>query len=196
MSDLTRESLAAQDALTKEERRHLLSIGVSKRALAWGWVGAQNVLIEGPCWQPVTGGTRAFIVPVRAFDAITPEWSDPEDVLCFGDLVDLIAFTLDSPQRWALRLDHAKWLGACEPQLLGPSPVSIQPHPLAWLQQDCQGIVPLVRKHREIYSLLAPFRSIVAHDVAHGRELRRIMERPFPTPRIFIRREADQEIAA
>lgn len=206
------ELLLAQTSLRQEERGRLIAAGVSPVALAFGWVGALNAARDGDYWQPVERGARVFVVPVKIFDPVTPEWPEPEDAVTFGDLVDLVAFRLDAPERWALRVGSATWLGACEPQFLVRQvvstkdekmaglndlpgrPVLVHRTPLDWLRHAGRGVAPLVRERAELRRLLMVFQSMTTEDVDHSVTLQRLLEQPFPLPQIFVRRKAAQEI--
>ena len=81
-------------------------------------------------------GLAASIVQVD-----TAEVNDPIKAVRHGTLIDLIALSPAYPNQWALRLGNATWLGAIEPQFLMPEPVPIWRNPLAWLRNDCRGLV-------------------------------------------------------
>jgi hypothetical protein len=63
---------------------------------------------------------------------------------------------------------------------------------LGWLCSGCAGLVLLTGDPVERWRILSDCRGgIIAEDVAHARELRAILARPWPAPRGYIsRREA------
>src|SRR5437879_3964408 len=62
------------------------------------------------------GEARAFIVPTRMGNPMSPEASDPVQAVREGEILDLLAFSPSYPMRWALRTGNATWLGAIPPQ--------------------------------------------------------------------------------
>src|SRR5690348_11896544 len=105
--DLVGEYLAAQGTITAAERERLQA---APDALLWGWVGATAALVERDRWQPCEAGRRVIVVPIRVADPSSPQWHEPAEALMFGELVDLVCFPLDQPDRWALRTGAALWL--------------------------------------------------------------------------------------
>lgn len=189
--DLYGELLAYQQAITADERERLQP---HPDALLWGWVGATSALVERDRWQPYTLGRRVIAVPVRVADPSSPQCHDPEGALRFGELVDLVAFPIDRPERWALRTGAALWLGAIRPQLFMPDPVTVHPHPLSWLRNP-EGLCPLTRSARELQSLLLPCDAITVADVHHGKRLERALSRPYAIPQILVRQAARAKAA-
>src|SRR5262249_31201106 len=121
----------------------------------------------------------AYLIPVRADHALTPETADPTAAVLSGAIIDLLAFHARYPHRWALRRDAAEWLGAIEPQYFAPEPVHVWRSPLAWLRAGCQGIVILSRD-----AASACRGGIIAEDAEHAAELGGILARPWPVPQI------------
>ena len=70
--------------------------------------------------------------------------------------------------------------------------ISVFRSPLRWLRNGARGLVPIV--HHKSAELLRRAHSLLAEDVAHGRELERITA--VSAPRIMVPRPADLEIAA
>jgi hypothetical protein len=116
--------------------------------------------------------------------AATPETAEPEFFCRFGNLVDLVAWDPRTPLQWTLRVGVAAWLGCVPPQYLAPAPVHIRRSVLSWLRSGCTGLVPLSPDLGIIYSLLMTFGELRAEDPAHAAELRRIVARPWSSPRI------------
>src|SRR5262249_36760452 len=145
--------------------------GIPADVLDCGWVGVERISVDGSVYQPDEGGSWAFITPIHA-DADGPEALDPEEMLQVGDVVDLIAWRPEKPERWALRRGSVTWLGAIGPQLLDPDPVPIWRTPLAWLQAGGMGLCLLSQVLHDRQRILLGIRHILAEDVEHGRELR------------------------
>lgn len=80
----------------------------------------------------------------------------------------------------------ATWLGCIEPQYLDPDPVAIRRSPLAWLQAGCDGLVILSGDPADAYRLLSGCCAITAENRQHAAELRKLVRRPGPLPRITI----------
>lgn len=184
--DLSEEMGAARDAMTLAHYDELARHRISTDLSAWyGLVGAARVRVTGGIYQPVPDGDPAYITPIRVYDALSPEALQPDIcALILGHLVDLVAWHPRHPSRWALRRDAATWLGCIEPQYLDPPPVHVRRSPLAWLQANCDGLVILNREPAAAYMLLTGLSAIVAEDTEHEAELRRLVQRPWPLPRI------------
>jgi hypothetical protein len=146
-----------------------------------------RVTVTGGTYQPDPDGGSAFLLPVRVAHPHTPESLYPGKTVRAGTIVDLLAFHPAHPRRWALRRDDAEWLGAIEPQHLGPPPIHVWHSPLTWLREGCRGLVILSPTPADRYRILADCRGgIVAEDAEHGAELSAGVERPWPLPRIII----------
>jgi hypothetical protein len=184
--DLLDEIVAAQASLSSSERHALLAAGVPEKAIRLGMIGAADVVVDGELYQPWPGGIRQFIVPARIGDPATPEWPDPKLAVWLGDIVDLVAFDLEHPSRWALRTGAATWLGASEPQYLDPPPIIVHAHPLAWLRRECEGLVPLTRAPAELQYLLLSLGGIVVENAKFGTRLKEVLEKPHPIPPISV----------
>jgi hypothetical protein len=183
--DIETEFCIAQGAVTDKERTRLLHAGVAPACFMWGWIGAATALME-TTWQPLGGGERVFVVPARIIDPVTPEWPDPLAAVCFGDIVDLVAFRLEEPERWALRIGSATWLGSIEPQVFDPPPVFVHRTPLDWLRAGGHGLVPLTTKPFELSQLLMPCREIRVSNELFAGQIKRALQRPWPLPRILV----------
>jgi hypothetical protein len=194
-ADLCAEMCAAHK-ITVEQRKRFLAAGIPQRAINLGWVGVLPCLVERERFQPYDDGKPLAIVPVKVdADQLTAEHPEPEDVLSHGEIVDLVAFRLSDPGKWWSRTGAASWLGCIRPQLFMPDPVNVWRSPLSWLQNSSTGIVPLARDHHSRWSVLAGLGSIIAESIQHGDELRRVLERPFPIPKIYVRATAAKAAA-
>jgi hypothetical protein len=53
------------------------------------------------------------------------------------------------------------------------------------MRSGCRGLLPLGRDRASVYRLLSGLREIVAEDTVHAAELRAILARPWPAPRVM-----------
>ena len=194
--DLRREHLVALRATPFEAARRLHAAGVSWRTIATVAPAFTGIRVDGGRYEPDPDLPAAFVVPVRVDSAICPEAADPLVTVNSGEIVDLVAFHPAKPDRWALRVGAAEWLGAIEPQYLDPEPVPIWRCPLSWLQAGCAGLVMLSRSLTDHHRALSGCRSVVAEDSAHAAELRRVLGRPFPVPAVLVSRGREVRHAA
>jgi hypothetical protein len=189
--DLVAELTVAQQHLTPVRRDYLLRQGADPGIIV-ALLGMMPALIEGRTWQPVNGAPIAVVVPVLVDDPLTPESRWPAMAPLFGQLVDLIAFSIATPKRWALRTGNAQWLGAVQPQYLDPDPVEIWQTPMAWLRAGGMGLCPLTHSHHELRRLLLPLHSISVADSTYGRFLQRALSAPPSIPHILVRPTAEE----
>src|SRR6266550_6674203 len=174
----------------------LRKAGVGGPGLAIGPAFAAIRVSNGLFELDAEGDARAFIVPIRIGNPISPEASDPVQAVREGKILDLLAFSPAYPMRWALRTGNATWLGAIEPQFLMPEPVPIWRNPLAWLRNDCRGLVLLNPVRSEQYRVLTVCDSIVAEDERHAAELREVLDHPWLAPPVYSRRRREVRDAA
>jgi hypothetical protein len=194
-ADLSAEMCGAHK-ITPEQRKRFLAANIPQAAIDFGWVGVLPCLTEGERFQHYGEGKPLVIVPVKmAEEQWSAEHPRPDEVLRYGEIVDLVAFRLSEPSKWYLRTGAAEWLGCITPQSFMPDPVNVWRSPLSWLQNGSTGIVPLARDHHSRWSVLAGLGSIIAEDVRHGDDLRRVLERPFPIPKIYVRAAAAKAAA-
>jgi hypothetical protein len=145
-------------------------------------------VIDSELYEPNRSGALAFITPVLIEQPASPESRWPEGYVRYGNLVDLCAWGPETPRQWRLRAGYADWLGCVRPQYIAPEPVRILRSVLGWFQNHCNGLVVLRRDPGIAYSLMMSFSGgIGAEDDMHAAELKRIIERPWPLPRIFSR---------
>jgi hypothetical protein len=176
--DLIGEMAAAQCRLSGAHRDRLIGLGIPGDVLdLCGWVGVERVSVRGALYQPDEDGSWAYVTPVHA-EADGPETASSEATVWFGEVVDLIAWCAEKPERWALRRGSATWLCTIGPQLLDPDPVPIWRTPLAWLQAGGEGLCLLSQVLHDRQRVLFGIRHILAEDVEHGRELRDTVLRP------------------
>jgi hypothetical protein len=193
--DLDGEVCASHAAATPAWREKMIAAGIPAKSIAFGWCGVTRCLVEGGIFQPVDHGTEMVIVPVKHGDAVSPVWSHPDEIVRYGEVVDLIAFDLVNPLRWYQRTGLATWLGCIPPQLIDPDPVPIWRHPLNWLRSGGVGLTPLTRSGRETRELLLGVGKILAEDAHHAAQLKRALERPLSIPPIFIPDSATERAA-
>jgi hypothetical protein len=195
-ADLAAEYRAALKRTTWDHQAPLLDAGVGGPGLAIGIGLAPISVSRSGLYQPGPDGGPAFILPVRVDNPTSPEAADPVDTVRHGEIVDLLAFSPAFPNRWALRTGAATWLGCVEPQYLGPEPTPIWRSPLRWLGNDCRGLVLLSRDRRDRYRVLTCLDAIVAEDEDHAAELRKLLEQPWLSPPVYVRRGREVRNAA
>ena len=174
----------------------LRQAGVGGPGLAVGPAFASIRIADGRFQLDRDGDAKAFVIPVRVGNPLTAEVNDPIKAVRHGTLIDLIALSPAYPNQWALRLGNATWLGAIEPQFLMPEPVPIWRNPLAWLRNDCRGLVLLRPVRSEQYRVLTVCDSIVAEDERHAAELREVLDHPWLAPPVYSRRRREVRDAA
>ena len=183
---LAAEMRGAFAALRSEHAEALAEAGVPWHLIGlYEMAGVGRVRVDGDYYQPDPDGGRAFISPVLIGGPYGPEAADPWRFARFGGLIDLLAWDPAQPDRWALRTGAATWLGCCAPQCFAPQQTQIWRTPLAWLCSDCTGLVILSRDRAEAYHVLAGLAGgILAEDEAHVAEIRSILARPYPAPKV------------
>jgi hypothetical protein len=185
--DLGAELFEAQRALTRAHQAALIAAGVSRAVITLGLIGAARVAFEGTAYRPDDDGKAALIVPARV-DPENPhgfETEDPAGAAWLGDIVDLVAFPPELPDRWALRIDVATALGA----YLSPRPVLVHRTPLDWLIAGADGLCLLTGDVHEQQRILSDCHELAAEDAEHAAELRRILRAPcFNIPRVRVTR--------
>jgi hypothetical protein len=197
--DLIAELDRAQRALDAGHRDKLHNLGISPPTVGRGLVGIARVQLSatGRIYWPDEDGAEAFITPARiGEDPSSPQSAGFEVVPQYGDVIDLIAWSPMHPGKWALRSNLADWLGAIPPQFMTPPPVVVRHDVLSWLRNDAEGLVVFNRTPLDAYRVLSICREIEAEDFAHARELRRILEHPFPVPTISVAGRAPGRWAA
>ncbi|HEV3176025.1 MAG TPA: hypothetical protein VGZ72_08550 [Stellaceae bacterium] len=187
--DLAAELCAAQGALSAEHRARLRGLGIPDLTLAIGFVGVARIDLDrsGRRYQPAEAGDEVFLTPARIGNPVSPEDPDFELIAQYGELIDLVAWLPDYPDRWATRRGLATWLGAISPQLVLPPAVPIRRSVLAWLRAGATGLCLIPEKPGEAERALSFCQAIEAEDPAHAGELRRLLERPFKGPLVTVR---------
>lgn len=195
-ADLECEYLVALDHTTAADLAPLREAGVGETGLAIR-PAVLPIRVEKGLWHPDPDDeAMAFILPVRVYGETSPEAPEPGQTLCGGEIIDLIAFSVAFPERWALRTGNATWLGSIEPQFLMPDPVPIWRTPLHWLGNGCLGLVLLSRDRRDRYRVLTVCDSILAEDERHADELRQLLQHPWLAPPVLVRRGREVRNAA
>lgn len=195
LSDLTEELAAALDAVTAADCQVMRGARVPPAMFVRGFLGVARVLVEGEHYQPHESGGRAFITPVRVLEQDSPEDPDFDVAPSLGALIDLVAWHPRFPDRWALRRGAATWLGAIPPQVMAPPPVPIRRSPLAWLRAGGTGLCILTGDPGEAQRLLLGCSRLLAENDEHAKELRRIVTRPYPAPRVYVARSKAEAAA-
>jgi hypothetical protein len=195
-SPASREYLMALQSTRFSDLAALRQAGVDGPGLAIGPAFASIQMADGRFQLDTHGDAKAFVLPVRVGNPLTAEVNDPIKAVRHGTLIDLIALSPAYPNQWALRLGNATWLGAIEPQFLMPEPVPVWRTPLAWLRNDCRGLVLLSPVRSEQYRVLTVCDSIVAEDERHAAELREVLDHPWLAPPVYSRRRREVRDAA
>lgn len=174
MADILEIYGRSAQAIRAAHREFLTSQGVSRRTLIEaGLVGVSRVHMSGGSFEFSDDGEPAFISPVHELRD-GGRHLDP-----FPATADLLAWLPRKPKTFARWLGVAMFLG--EPYLRAAmeagEAIRVYRTPLDWLRAGCAGVVILDtrRAWAEFGSLEWP---LVADDVEHGRELRRILTPP------------------
>ena len=180
-----------------DDLRPLIAAGVTGLAIGRSPPAAARIVVADDVFEfDEDAGAAAFVMPVRMECATIPEAADPVCTVANGEVVDLVGFHPLHPDRWALRRGTAEWLGAIEPQHMGPAAVRIWRSPMAWLRADCDGLVLLSNDRRDQCRTLSFCSTIIAEDAQHAIELRRILELPWSAPPVIVgSREAGRRAA-
>ena len=150
-------------------------LGVTERAYKRaGGFGVGYIEKDGEIYYPSNeeAGELAILMPVM----------DVPHSRCTNDILDIVAFQPDQPERWWLRLGAGKCLApwaervvrANTPNVdIGTKPPSLRVFrsPRRWLRFECEGVCVLHPRHLN-YILGGGIR-VVAEDVMHGKTLDR-----------------------
>lgn len=170
-------------------RARLSALGVGIESIrAAGGLGVLWIVTEGGYFDPAEQGDSrangALILPV--FEG--------------GELIDLIAFTLDNPANFSVRVGFAKALGMWSADdvrsrtTLWALPGDVHPvlplcpDPLAWLQAGCQGTVILNLAWLN-YTLVG-IKSVTTRSEPHAKALHKLLTWP-GAPKVFLRRQCE-----
>lgn len=194
-NDLLAELRAAWAAMNRDHRTELIAAGILVEIIElYPLIGTASVRLQGRLYEPAPDGRPAYITPVLVADPASPETPAPGTYAChLGEIVDLVAWHPAYPERWALRVGAASWLGCIEPQYMDPEPVCIRRSPLAWLRAGCDGLAILSRDPADAYRLLTGCARLVAEDRTHATELRRLVRQPWPLPGIAVAEHRDAQ---
>ena len=186
--DLRAELLAAVAQLGADDRAELIALGVPADDLYCRRLcGLERVSAGNGLYAPAPDGAAAIITPVRLWHPVGPEAPRPRLYTQWGPIVDLIAWHPADPERWVLRTGAAEWLGCIEPQFMDPDPVPVHRSVLDWLRAGRVGLVLLSDHPMDQYRVLSCCRNgVVAADDEHGRQLRRVLSRPWPHPAVEV----------
>lgn len=185
--DLWAEFNAARAALEPPDRVLLEGYGIAPRTVVL-LIGLTRARVCDGLYEPDEDEGEAFVTPILAHDAISPEAIDPAQTVRGGEMLDLVLWHPRRPDVWALRSGDGEWIGCIEPQYMPPLlPVPIRRSVLNWFQNGCTGLVLLAPERAARYRLLTGCRGgIIAEDAQHLAEMRDILEHPWPHPPITI----------
>lgn len=184
MSDALEAEFAGA-ALDGEQRADL-----ERRGIPWPLaylVGRARIeWLEGGLYSPAPDGEPAWIIPCRRDpEELGFETLNPAAATLYGDSIDLVAVEPGRGGRIATRRGVATTLGNIEPQIVQPEPVAVWRSPWRWLLSGGRGLV-LLGSPLDHYQILSGLAAIIAEDLPHARELRAIVERPFPAPPVLV----------
>jgi len=184
MTDLLTELIAANRNLTPAHRAKLYGLGITPATLyrftgnrLAGHFGVARIGVSDGLYEPDPDGAGAFLVGCQ------------ESV--GSPLVDLVAFRLAEPAKWWLRSGDAVLLGLANARLaqFEDVPALVHPHPLAWLQDDCEGCVVL-DWNADLHGYLDTDRIITTDDQTRER-LQQSFQRNVHIPQIKSMETAD-----
>lgn len=190
-AELAAEMRQALANLTREHADQLVGCGVPWSVIIDLMIGVERVrATEDGCYCPDHDGGAAYITPVRAQYADTPQSTAPWRSVRSGYLFDLLAWNLETPDCWALRIGAATWLGCVPvqdyPELVTPARTRLRRTPFRWICADCAGVVTLSPERADHYRLFSePQGGIIADDDDHRREVLDILERRWAVPRVW-----------
>jgi hypothetical protein len=189
-ADLERELADAVAALSDAQHEDLVLAGVNRIDIGIGMIGAAyGSVVDIHRFEPCADGGLAFVTPIRVHHASTIESTIPDSACRVGDIVDLVYWSINSPDCWALRTGNAEVLGLIPPQFCKPEPVAIHRGPLGWFRHGCAGLVVLSPDPWAVYRLLSQCSSgLLAEDERHAEELRAALEHPWPRPPVLVRK--------
>lgn len=137
------------------------------------------VRVTDGLWKLIPGGERHFMLPVH-------HSPDPD-----ADIVDVVAFRLDRPTEWSLRLGLADALGewwVCHGWREPQEPVKVVRTPVGFLRARGNALCPLTRNPHEASILLRQLDGIIAEDIQHGEEIARLLANTRNDPPINVPR--------
>ncbi len=136
--DLLAEWLA-MPGLTSQHIRRLAAAGVP--AASWitaGHIATPRISTTGRLFVPDPLGHPALVLPVYDGPPVGPDNPDPS-----VPLLDLLAFRLEEPERWSLRIGRQGLVLGKQifiDSMVTGSNARVCATPLAWLQGGCEGI--------------------------------------------------------
>jgi hypothetical protein len=185
MIDLRAEMRVAHAQIRETDRDALIDLGIAAEVVdRFRMCGIEQVSIGNGLYAPAPGGPIAIITPVRVYSRVSPEARAARAYAHWGPIVDLVSWHPAEPERFALRVGAAEWLGCIEPQYLGAGPVPVHRSVLDWLRAGCVGLVLLSADPADQYRALCCCDGIVAASAEHGKALRRVLARPWPHPSV------------
>src|SRR4051794_19240689 len=141
--DLWAEFNAARAALEPPDRAMLEGFGIAPGTIVL-LIGLTRARVCDGLYEPDENAGEAFVTPILAHDAISPEAIDPAQTVRGGEMLDLVLWHPRRPDVWALRSGAGEWCGCIEPQYMPPIPATpIRRSILSWFQHRCIGLVLL-----------------------------------------------------
>lgn len=169
---------AAKEGFSAPDYVGLVKAGVPKAFLAAQlyrslWIGADDIAIDGRRWVRRFRGDRAIVLPV-----LSPE---------SGELLDLVAFRLETPRSYWSFSGAAPMLGyaSLERAIYFQEPLFVHESPLDWLKASMTGIV-ILDWARYWPGYVAEVPALRMMDEGFGRRVRALLQRPLPIPEIQV----------
>lgn len=156
----------------------LVKAGVPKAFLAQSlyrslWLGADDIAIDGGRWSRRFRGERAIVLPIVGAES--------------GELVDLVAFRLETPRSFWSYAGAAPLLGqhSLERAAYFEEPLFVHESPLDWLKAGMTGVV-ILDWTRYWPGYLAGIPALRFLDDNFARRARDLLSRPLPIPEIQV----------
>lgn len=159
----------------------LLKFGIEpEHAIATGGLGVAKISPVDDGLFELGGEVSAVVLPVYWADIPTEE--APVDD---GDLIDLLAFNPNEPDRWWLRRGDGILLGAgaLDHLYLGAE-LQVCQTPLKWLLDYCEGCVAL--DWPRAADRLRSIETLAIKDISFAEEVRRYLQKPLLVPDIRV----------
>jgi hypothetical protein len=137
--------------------------------------------------------TRCEFFDGRRFDFAGPDGELSAVLLVLGEdaktVIDLVAWPIADPYRFATALGHAALLGVDQvtnpASYFGGEPLRLHRLPLAWLRAGCRGAVLLRHGLAAVSTLARAPGRLAGEDRIHARELAAMLRGSFPLDRIM-----------
>lgn len=176
--DLHGELRAAAFSVTQAHLRRLISLGVG-----WPTIGELGRHHYGFGVVCASDNGRGLYVPDvdGELHLVLPVYED-------GELVDLVAFRSDAPEKWMLRTGNGWALGLEDGwgMLHNGEPLPLSATPLDWLRGGAEGLCVLDWEAPELAVELADFATVHCSDAIVAGLLNKALTKPPRLPNISV----------